>query len=201
MILKTPILALIGLSGFVFVSHGECGERPYLSGEILDSGEYDWCHYDCQPFDRPTYFFCVRVQDRTLIGSRAADWFWMYDSSRMLGRNRPVSLRYDDHSIWIIRTDGKEMRLKTDYSHDVFGDPECTAEVHRHWLKQLESVDRPTTVPPDAVLIPQGARPPFPFSIKRDRTSGSLANWTLLGDGTYVSAGMKRARALVGWRR
>lgn len=87
----------------------------------------------------------------------------MYDSSRMLGRNRPVSLRYDDHSIWIIRTDGKEMHLKTDYSHDVFGNPECTAAVHRRWLKELESVDRPKAVPAGAVLVPQGERPPIPL--------------------------------------
>jgi hypothetical protein len=74
-------------------------------------------------------------------------------------RGRQVSLRYDDGSIWIIRTDGKDMRLRRDYSQDAFANPECSAEVHRRWLEQLGPITRPDTVPPEAVAVPQGPRP------------------------------------------
>ena len=124
---------------------------------MVDSGEYDWCHYDCAPFDRPTFFFCVQVDHQILIGSRKADWKWEYDSSQMLGfRGKTISLRYDDGSMWIIRTDGKDMHLTQDYSRNVFTRPECVAELHRHWLQQFNQIKRPDTVPAESVLVPQG---------------------------------------------
>jgi len=127
---------------------------------MIDAAEYDWCHHDCAPFDRPTFFFCVQISDQVLVGSRKADWAWMYDSSQMLSfRGKQVSIRFDDDSIWIKRTDNKDMHLRRDYSQDVFERPECTAEVHRRWLREFETLQRPATVPSEAVLIPQGARP------------------------------------------
>jgi hypothetical protein len=137
-------------------------ERKYQEGVMLDAAEYDWCHHDCAPFDRPTYFFCVQANDQVLIGSRKADWFWMYDSSKMMNFvGKQVSLRYDNDSIWIMRTESKDMRLSRDYSEDVFTRPACIAEVRRHWLRQFQNLKRPASIPPDAVLIPQGARPLF----------------------------------------
>lgn len=129
---------------------------------MIDTGEYDWCHYDCAPFDRPTLFFCVQVGSEILIGSRSADWIWAYDSSKMFAfKGKTVSVRFDHDSMWIVRTDGKDMHLSQDYSRDVFASKECTAEVHRHWLRQFQDIRRPNTVPGYAVLIPQGSRPIF----------------------------------------
>lgn len=131
--------------------------HKYRQGIMIDTGEYDWCHHDCAPFDRPTYFFCVRVGDKTLVGSRPADWFWMYDSSQMFRfKGQPISIRYDDRWMWIVRTDGKDMRLSQDYSRNVFSRSECVAEIHRHWLRQFGQVKRPSTVPAEAVLVPLG---------------------------------------------
>jgi len=141
----------------------QAGKRMYRDGVMIDSAEYDWCHYDCAPSDRPTFFFCIQVDGAVLIGSHKADFVWQYDSSQMLGRDKPVSLRYDDRAIWIIRTDGKEMHLTRDYSEDMFSRPECTAEVHRPWLWDFEGIKRPDSVPPEAVLVPQGPRPPIPL--------------------------------------
>ncbi len=77
---------------------------------------------------------------------------------------KQVSVRYNSRSIWIIRTDGKGMHLSKDYSQDTFGNAECTAEVHRHWMKELEPIKRPDTVPPEAVLIPHHpSRRPAPY--------------------------------------
>lgn len=140
--------------------HG--GTHSYRQGTLIDTGEYDWCHYDCAPFDRPTLFFCVQVGGEILVGSSATDWIWGYDGSKMFAlKGKAVSLRFDHDSIWIIRTDGKEMRLTQNYSRDVFVSEECSAEVHRHWLRELKDVQRPSAVPADAVLIPQGSRTAF----------------------------------------
>jgi len=137
-------------------------EKKYQQGIMIDTGEYDWCHHDCAPFGRSTNFFCIQVADKILIGSRPDDWVWMYDSSQMRRfRGQPISIRYDERSMWIIRTDGKDMQLSQDYSRNVFSRPECVAEVHRHWLQQFEQVKRPSTVQPEAVLVPLGPRPLF----------------------------------------
>jgi hypothetical protein len=137
-------------------------ENKYQQRMMIDTGEYDRCYHDCAPFDRPTNFFCVQVADKILIGSRSADWIWMYDSSQMRRfKGQPISIRFDERSMWIIRTDGKDMQLSQDYSRDVFSRSECVAEVHRHWLQQLEQVKRPSTIPTEAVLVPLGPRPLF----------------------------------------
>ena len=76
-------------------------------------------------------------------------------------KGQPISIRYDERSMWIIRTDGKDMQLSQNYSRNVFSRLECVAEVHRHWLQQFEPVKRPSTVPSEAVLVPLGPRPFF----------------------------------------
>jgi hypothetical protein len=154
------ISGLLALTFFLPVVQGS--ERHYQDAMMLQSAEYDWCNHDCTPFDRPNYFFCVQVGDKILIGSRKADWAWMPDSIEMLEQSKQVSLAYDDRSIWVKNGD-RETHLSRDYSEDVFTKPECTAEVHKNWLKDFESIKRPNTVPPEAVLVPKGRRPPIPL--------------------------------------
>lgn len=132
--------------------------RQYRLGTLVDTGEYDWCHHDCAPFDRPTFFFCVRVSNQILVGSRKADWIWVYDTSKILAyKGKTVSVRFNHGSIWIVRPNGKDVQLTQDYSRDVFTNLECTAEVHRHWLQQDGNLERPSTVPANATLVPEGA--------------------------------------------
>jgi len=157
---KKVASAITGLLALALVLPVRGSERRYQDATMLQSAEYDWCNHDCAPFDRPNYFFCVQVGDTILIGSRKADWAWMPDSIRMLERSSQISLAYDDRSIWV-RNGSRETHLSRDYSEDVFAKPECTAEIHRNWLKELESISRPMTVPPEAVLVPQGRRPPM----------------------------------------
>ncbi len=132
-------------------------DPKHQEGLMLQATEYDWCHDDCAPFDRPTYFYCVKVAGNVLIGSRKADWKWMYDTSQMRQFvGGAVALRYDKASIWIVRPDGKETHLDQDYSDDGFTNPACVSEVHRHWLRRLEHIRRPDDVPVEAVLVPKG---------------------------------------------
>jgi hypothetical protein len=100
-------------------------------------------------------FFCVQSGDSVLIGSRKADWFWGYDSSRMFAfKGKPISVRFDRRSMWMVRTDGKELHLTQNYTRDVFQNGSCVAEVRRHWLARLGQVKRPTGVPGSAILVP-----------------------------------------------
>jgi hypothetical protein len=160
---KSLHLCLLPIVAILMINASPKGsDHKYLEGVMLDAAEYDWCHHDCAPFDRPTFFFCVQVSDQILVGSHKADWVWMYDSWQMSRfKGKPVSVRFDSQSIWIVRTDGKDMHLDRDYSQDLYTPDECTAEVHRHWLAQFANIKRPETVPAEAVLVPQGLRPIF----------------------------------------
>src|SRR5215813_10439893 len=127
---------------------GHASEKRYSDAVMIGAAEYDWCHGDCGPFNRETYFYCIQVSDQVMVGSRNADWFWMYDSSQMLSfKGKHVSIRFDKDSIWMIRTDGKEMHLNRKNVEDVFVQPECTAEVHRRWLDDLAKLRPPAAVP------------------------------------------------------
>jgi hypothetical protein len=140
----------------ILCSYALTAQNKHQAGVMLQALEYDSCHYDCQPFDRPEYFFCIQVGNEVLIARRKADWVWMYDTSKLLSfSGKEVSLRWDDQSIWLVRTDSKEIRLHRDYSEDLFDRNECTAEIHKHWLHNFDSVRRPDSVPGEAVLIPR----------------------------------------------
>ena len=124
---------------------------------MLGTASYDPCHGDCAPFDRQVNLFCVKVGERILIGSRKADWRWRYDATKMFEFvGKQVSLRYDDHSIWLVRTDGKDLFLDRRVSYDRFADPRCSAATRSQWLSLIGSPPRPASVPTDAVIVPQG---------------------------------------------
>ena len=96
----------------------------------LDDAVYEPCHGDCAPFNIAYFYFCLETRDRILIGQKHA-WKWEYNPAQMHPlRGKTVSLRYDDKYIWLIRTDGKEMKLKQDYSMDVFRDQRCKDVIH-----------------------------------------------------------------------
>lgn len=149
-------VALVLLLVMFASARSSASNHKYQHATLVDAGEYDWCHYDCQPFDEPTLYFCVQVQDHTLVGSTGTGWRWAYDNSKMLEyKGKTISIRYNARSIWVIRTDGKEMHLRQNYSRDVFRNPLCTVEIHRHWLQHLANVKRPKGVPQEATLVPQ----------------------------------------------
>jgi len=88
----------------------------YQNGRYLSDTVTSACRWDCGiPF--PDHFwFCFKVADRVLVGQTIA-WKWQYDPAKMLQlRDTDVKLRYDHDAIWVVRTDGKELRLRQDYS-------------------------------------------------------------------------------------
>ncbi len=126
---------------------------------LLESTSFDWCHADCGPFNTESIFVCIQVDGKTLIGSRknANDLreYYPHPSDRP---GIPVSVRYDDLSIWLITPESKQIHFEQGYEQDLFYTPTCIAEIHQHMLKGLGDVRKPTSVPADAVLIPEGGR-------------------------------------------
>ena len=113
-------------------------------------------------FDRPTLYFCLQIGSDVVVGSRGADLVWMYDSSKMFNlAGRPVAVRYQSPSIWIMRPDGKEMHLKEDCSNDVFSNSACSASVRLRWIQKFAAVAIPRDVSPAAILVPLTVRSYF----------------------------------------
>jgi hypothetical protein len=87
------------------------GAHQYEQARFLDYSVYSPCHYDCQPFNVVYFNFCFQTETQVFIG-RTWAWKWQYDPSKMAPlKGTTVSIRYDKAHIWVIRTDGKELRL------------------------------------------------------------------------------------------
>jgi hypothetical protein len=131
----------------------------YQSGELLEAVNYDWCHYDCGPFNTESMYICVQADGKILVGERKMGRDWReYYHQLSANQGKPIPVRYDDHSIWVMTSDSKEVHFDQGYEGDLFHTRACTAEIHRHMLKSLGDVKRPASVPTDAVLIPEGGR-------------------------------------------
>ena len=85
--------------------------RAYLEAQFLDYSESSPCHYDCQPFNLVYFNFCFQTQGQVLTAQTWA-WKWEYDPGNMAAlKGKTVQIRYDNLHVWVIRTDGKELRL------------------------------------------------------------------------------------------
>lgn len=145
------------------VGLAEDSRQKFSDAFLLEGRQVDWCHGDCAPIDRPTLYFCVRVDNQILIGKRGADWIWNYDSSRMFAfQGKPVRVRYTDRAFWIVRPDGQEIRVQRDNTDDVDANDLCSHEVRRYWLaKFVSTIRRPSGVPAEAALVPTSSRSYF----------------------------------------
>jgi hypothetical protein len=144
-------------SGSLMPGNSPAGSQ---TGILVEAMNYDWCHGDCSPFTTASALICVQVDGRTLIGERKLERDWQkYYYQLSANQGTPISVRYDDRLIWLVTTDGEQVRFDQRYDdQDVMKTPSCTAEIHRHMLKSLGDVKRPVSVPSDAVLIPEGGR-------------------------------------------
>jgi hypothetical protein len=146
----------------VSVLHGASPDDS-RAGVLLESTSYDWCHADCGPFPTESIFICLQVDGKTLIGVRKYSkdlsndlkGYYPHPSDKL---GTPLPVRYDDRSIWLITRDSKQVHFDQGYEGDLFYTPACIAEIHRHMLERLGDVRKPTSVPADAVLIPEGGR-------------------------------------------
>lgn len=109
--------ALAGMVVFAFscLATAHAYDKSMHEARYLYDVETNSCHYDCPA---PTHFwFCFSVDGTALMGQTIA-WFWQYDPTGMQQlRGHKVMLRYTKNNIWVIRTDGKELKLKRDESY------------------------------------------------------------------------------------
>jgi hypothetical protein len=158
---RLRLLQYIALFAVAF-SVAKASPAKYQPGVLVEGRQYDPCHGDCAPFDRPILYFCVQVNNRILVGSRRANPVWMFDASKMFAlTGHAISVRFNSRSLWIVRPDHKELHLRQDYSNDVFDNADCSREVRRHWLEKIAQISRPLNFPPEATLVPLNERSYF----------------------------------------
>jgi hypothetical protein len=116
-------------------------EKPAVQAQLLDSNQY-LCS-NCF-FGASTYYYCFEADKKVLIGYEKVptlnwrdpasnDLVKLHKSFRPLsGEGQTVELRYDDKHIWVTRPGGKTVRLKQDYSTDIFlNNAQCRSAVKK----------------------------------------------------------------------
>jgi len=116
-------------------------DTPQIQGQLLDHNEY-LCS-NCF-FGSSTYYYCFEAGDKILIGYQKIPTLnWKDSASNDLTKvhkswtpwtseGQAVPLRYDDKDIWVTRADGKTVKLKQDYTTDIFvNNSQCRAAVKK----------------------------------------------------------------------
>jgi hypothetical protein len=103
--------------------------KPEVQAQLLDRNEYlcDNCL-----FGSSSYYYCFEADNKILIGYQKVPVInWKDPASNDLTKlhkswepwtseGQMVPLRYDDKYIWLTRPDGKQVKLKQDYTTDIF---------------------------------------------------------------------------------
>ena len=117
------------LFAFVFAVIAATPDAPQVQAQLLDHNEF-LCS-NCF-FGSSTYYYCFEADKKILIGYQKSPTLnWKDESSNDLTRvhkswaqwsseGQTVPLRYDDKFIWVTRPDGKAVKLKQDYTTDIF---------------------------------------------------------------------------------
>jgi hypothetical protein len=116
-------------------------DKPQVQGQLLDHNEY-LCS-NCF-FGASTYYYCFEADKKILIGYQKIPTInWKDDASNDLTKvhkswaplateAQTVELRYDDKHIWVNKPGGKTVRLKQDYTTDIFvNNSQCRAAVKK----------------------------------------------------------------------
>jgi hypothetical protein len=116
-------------------------DKPQVQGQLLDKNEYlcDNCL-----FGSSSYYYCIEADNKILIGYQKVPAInWKDPASNDLTKvhkswepwtseGQTIPLRYDDKYIWLTRSDGKQVRLKQDYTTDIFiNSQQCRAAVKK----------------------------------------------------------------------
>jgi hypothetical protein len=114
---------------FAFAGLAASPDTTQVQGHLLDRNQY-LCS-NCF-FGANTYYYCFEAADRILIGYQKTPTLnWKDESANDLTRlhkswkpltaeGENISLRYNDKNIWVTRADGKTVKLRQDYSTDIF---------------------------------------------------------------------------------
>jgi hypothetical protein len=122
------------------VSFGAAADRQQVQAQVLDQNEYPCSNCFFGPSD---YYFCFAAGNKVLIGrQRIPTLNWVDDTKNSFTKvhkswtpwtapGQSVQLSYDDKNIWVARADGKEVKLRQDYSRDLFNNAQCRGAVKK----------------------------------------------------------------------
>jgi hypothetical protein len=117
------------LFAFVFSALAAAPDRPQVQGRLLDHNEY-LCS-NCF-FGASTYYYCFEADNKILIGyQKIPTLTWKDSSTNNLTKVRKswapwttegqaIPLSYDEKFIWVTGPAGKPVKLKQDYTTDIF---------------------------------------------------------------------------------
>jgi hypothetical protein len=137
----TPIrwLALFGLTA-ASTAMLAADKREEAQAQILEQESIPCVNCFFGP---AKYYFCFSAQDKVILAyDRIPTFNWTDGSKNYFGKvhnawrsptpsGQALTIQYDDKHVWIPRADGKQIRLKLDYSTDLFTDPRCRAAVKK----------------------------------------------------------------------
>jgi hypothetical protein len=116
-------------------------DTPPVQSQLLDHNEY-LCS-NCF-FGASTYYYCFEAGDKILIGYQKIPTVnWKDAASNDLTKvhkswapwtseGQAIPLRYDDKNIWVTGPNGKPVKLKQDYTTDIFvNNSQCRAAVKK----------------------------------------------------------------------
>jgi hypothetical protein len=93
-------------------------DKTQAQAVMLDHNEFR-C-YNCL-FGISDYYFCFDANNRILIGhDRVRTQTWMKSAKDLMERGKTFPVRFDDKHIWVTRSNGKELKLKQDYTKKIF---------------------------------------------------------------------------------
>ncbi len=135
--MKSAILFLAMLGAAIAAAP----DKPQVQAHLLDSNQY-LCN-NCF-FGASKYYYCFEADKKILIGYQTTPVLnWKDPASNDLTKlhkswkpwnaeGQTIPLRYDNEHIWVTRPDGKTVRLKQDYSTDIFvNSSQCRSAVKK----------------------------------------------------------------------
>ncbi|HWF07124.1 MAG TPA: hypothetical protein VG297_01610 [Bryobacteraceae bacterium] len=127
------------LIAFAFAALAAAPAGPEVQAKVLDHNEY-LCS-NCF-FGASTYYYCFEAGDKILIGYQKTPTLnWKDAASNDLTKahknwavwtpeGQTVPLRFNEKNIWVNRPNGKSVKLKQDYTTDIFvNNRQCRAAV------------------------------------------------------------------------
>ena len=139
--LYSCIRYLICTSALLTTQAAFAADRPQVQAQLLDHAEVPCANCFFGP---SYYYYCFEADNKVLIGyQRTPVLNWQDESKNYLtkvhrgwtawtppGQTLPIS--YDEKHIWVTGPNGKQVKLKQDYTTDIFvNNSQCRAAVKK----------------------------------------------------------------------
>jgi hypothetical protein len=137
--IRLAVFAL--LFAAVPATFGAAADRKEGQATLLEQNSYPCTNCFFGPSD---YYYCFSVDNKIVIAhDRIPTMNWRDPQRNYFGKvygpwkgptpqGQTMTVKYDDRYVWMPRADGKEIRLKQDYKHDIFvANAQCRAAVKK----------------------------------------------------------------------